>query len=66
MVEIKVLLLIIIIVIIIRSYLITKEIHDICKPYSRLDSKLQNISNILDTLTAIVDEMYSQYTNKKD
>lgn len=66
MLEIKVLLCIILIVIIIRSYSIAREIHDICKPYSRLDSKLQNINDALETLTDIVDEIYSQYTNKKD
>lgn len=66
MTEIKIILLIILIIIIIRSYSIAREIHDICKPYSRLDSKLQNINDTLDTLTTIVDEMYDQYANKKD
>lgn len=48
----------IVILIIFRSYVIVQEIHDICRPYSRLDSKLQNIVEYLGELTDIVDKMH--------
>ncbi|MBQ2361368.1 MAG: hypothetical protein II398_10800 [Prevotella sp.] len=48
------------------AYLIAQEVYNICKPYSRLDSKLQNINDTLSLLVDTVTDEFHDVQQKQD